>query len=79
MKYKVLTWDEFREVCKEDAHNWFNSGYTAEDLTENDILSEYPEDYFDSEYQETDDLSSCFAPQEFAATTIDYIRELQEV
>lgn len=78
MGYKVMTWDEFREVCKEDAGNWVNSGYTAEELTESDILAVYPDNYFDSEYQETDDLSSCFTPQELAEKTIDYIRELQE-
>lgn len=33
MTGKILTWDEFNEVCKADAYNWFNSGYTAEELT----------------------------------------------
>lgn len=79
MGYKILTWDEFREVCTKDAYNWIHCGYTADELTESDIISEYSDDYFDSEYQETDELSSCFTPHDFAEKTIDYIRELQEV
>lgn len=74
-----MTWDEFREVCKEDAYNWINSGYTTDELTESDILSGYPDDYFNSEYQETDDLSSCFTAHDFAEKTLDYIKELHKV
>lgn len=76
--YKILTWDEFREVCSEDAHNWINGGYTADELTEDDILNEYPSDYFDKEeYQDCDDLSSCFSPYEFARKTLEYMRDFE--
>lgn len=77
MMYKVMTWDEFRETCKEDAANWFQNGNTADELTAEDILNEYPSDYFDSEYVETDDLSSCFTPAEFAEATLDYLRDME--
>lgn len=79
MKAKVLTWDEFREVCKEDAYNWFNSGYSANELTENDIINEYPDNYFsDTTESEHDELSSAFTPSEFAGQTLAYLAEMTE-
>ena len=77
--YKILKWDEFREICKADAINWHNSGYTADEITEADILIEYPENYFSDEYTDTDELSSCFSPSEFARQTLEYLKDLEEV
>lgn len=78
MKGKILTWDEFREYCREDAYNWHNSSYTTKDLTEEDILNEYPEDYFkDDTNDEYDELSSCFTPDEFARKTLEYLEEIE--
>lgn len=62
MMAKVMTWDNFREVCREDAANWYQGGYTADELT-------------DDEY---DDLSSAFTPAEFAAQTLEYLAEMTE-
>ena len=77
MAFKILTWEEFREVCEMDASNWLDAGYTAEELTTEEILNEYPSEYFDiEEYQETDDLSSCFSPMEFATKTLEYMADL---
>lgn len=74
MKGKIMTWDEFREMCEMDAQNWAASGYTAKDLTPEDILNEYPEDYFcDSTDDEYDELSSCFTPDEVAIKTLGYL------
>ena len=78
MGCKILTWDEFREFCRMDAFFWYNSGYDANEVTEEDILNEYPEDYFDDEEQETDDLSSCFTPHEFAEKKLQYLTEMEE-
>lgn len=78
MKAKVLTWDEFREICKEDACNWFNGGYSADELTENDIIHEYPDNYFsDTTETEHDELSSAFTPYEFAKQTLEYLEEMK--
>lgn len=77
MMYKILTWDKFREICKEDAFNWHDNGYTADELTEEDILNEYPDDYFTDEYTDTDELSSCFTPHEIAAKTLEYLSEME--
>ena len=78
MRGKILTWDEFREYCKEDAYHWHESGYSIADVTEADILSEYSDDYFeddsDAEYNE---FSSCFTANEFAAKTLEYLGEIE--
>lgn len=79
MKAKVLTWDEFREVCYEDACNWKQNGDTADTLTEGDIINEYPDDYFtDTTETEHDELSSAFTPSEFAGKTLEYLVEMTE-
>lgn len=78
MKGKILTWDEFREYCKEDAYHWYESGYKSTDVTEEDILDEYSEDYFeDDSNADYDDLSSCFTAKEFASKTLEYLREIE--
>lgn len=78
MEAKVLTWDEFRELCKEDAYNWFNNGNSANELTKDDIVHEYPDNYFsDNTESEHDDLSSAFTPSEFAKQTIEYLEEIE--
>lgn len=77
MKAKVLTWDKFREVCYDDAYNWFNGGYSADELTENDIINEYPDDYFtDTTETECNELSSAFTPSDFADKTLEYLEEI---
>ena len=79
MKAKIMTWDEFREMCREDAYNWHDSGYKASDLTTEDILSEYDSEYFgDDTNDDYDDLSSAFTPAEFAAKTLEYLEEIEE-
>ena len=78
MKCKIMTWDEFREMCREDAQNWYYSGYTSDELTAEDILNEYDESFFsDSMNDEYDDLSSCFTPDEVAQKTLDYLEEME--
>lgn len=78
MKAKVLTWDEFRRLCKEDAYNWFNNGNSANELTEDDIVHEYPNNYFsDITESEHDELSSAFTPSEFAKQTLEYLEEIE--
>lgn len=74
MLYKILNWEEFRATCYEDAYNWHNNGNTADELTAEDILNEYPDDYFTEEFQEVDELSHCFTPEEFAEQTLEYLR-----
>ena len=77
MKAKVMTWDEFREVCYTDACNWFNSGYSANDLTEGDILIDYPDDYFlDTTDIECEEESRAFTPSDFARKTLEYLAEM---
>lgn len=79
MKAKIMTWDEFREMCREDAYNWRHSGWTSDRITAEDILNEYPEDYFeDDTADEYDELSSAFTPAEFAAKTLEYLAEIEE-
>ena len=79
MMAKIMTWDEFREVCREDAANWAQGGYTADELTEAEIIHEYPDDYFcDSTNDEYDDLSSAFTPAEFTAQTLEYLADMTE-
>lgn len=78
MKAKIMTWDEFRGMCREDAYNWHHSGWTSDKITAEDILNEYPEDYFeDDTADEYDELSSAFTPAEFAAKTLGYLEEIE--
>lgn len=78
MKCKIMTWDEFRGMCEMDAQKWCISGYSSDELTAEDILSEYPEDYFcDSTDDDHDDLSSCFTPDDVAQKTLDYLEEME--
>lgn len=78
MKAKIMTWDEFREVCREDAYNWYYNGWTANKLTAKDILNEYPEDYFEDDTEDWyDDLSNAFTPEEIAAKTLEYLEAIE--
>lgn len=78
MKCKIMTWDEFREMCREDAQSWYYSGYSSDELTAEDILNEYPEDYFcDSTDDEYEVLTSYFTPDEVAQKTLDYLDEME--
>lgn len=78
MKAKIMRWDDFREMCKLDARNWYHEGYTSDTLTTADILDEYPEDYFeDDTADEYDELSSAFTPAEFAAKTLESLMEIE--
>lgn len=78
MKCKIMTWDKFREMCREDAQSWYYNGYTSDELTAEDILNEYPEDYFcDRTDDEYDGLTSCFTPDEVAQKTLDYLEEME--
>lgn len=78
MKCKIMTWDEFREMCREDAQIWYYNGYSSDELTAEDILNEYPEDYFcDSTDDEYDVLTSYFTPDEVAQKTLDYLEEME--
>lgn len=78
MKGKIMTWDEFREMCREDAQSWYYNGYSSDELTAEDILNEYPEDYFcDSTDDEYDVLTSYFTPDEVAQKTLDYLEEME--
>lgn len=78
MKCKIMTWDEFREMCREDAQSWYYNGYSSDELTAEDILNEYPEDYFcDSTDDEYDVLTSYFTPDEVAQRTLEYLKEME--
>lgn len=78
MKGKIMTWDEFREMCREDAQSWYYNGYSSDELTAEDILNEYPEDYFcDSTDDEYDHLTSYFTPDEVAQKTLEYLEEME--
>ena len=78
MKCKIMTWDGFREMCREDVQSWYYNGYSSNELTAEDILNEYPEDYFcDSTDGEYDVLTSYFTPDEVVQKTLDYLEEME--
>ena len=86
MKCKIMTWDEFREMCREDAQSWYYNGYTSDELTAEDILNEYQDDYFcdstddyfcDSTDDEYDIFTSYFTPDEVARKTLNYLKEME--
>lgn len=39
----VTSWDTFREMAMSDSENWKANGNTANDLTTEDIVNEYPD------------------------------------
>lgn len=79
MKAKIMTWDEFREMCREDAAILHDSGNESSDLTVEGIVSVYDSEYFcDDTDDEYADLSSAFTPAEFAAKTLEYLEEIEE-
>ena len=79
MKAKIMTWDEFREMCRGDAAILHDSGNKSSDLTVEDIVSVYDSEYFcDDTDDEYADLSSAFTPAEFAAKTLEYLEEIEE-
>lgn len=78
MKCKMMTWDEFREMCREDAESWYYNGYSSDELTAEDILNEYEESFFsDNTDDEYDALTSYFTPDEVAQKTLDYLEEME--
>lgn len=78
MKCKIMTWDEFNDMCEMDAQNWYYSGYSSDELTAEDILNEYDESFFsDHMGYDHDDCSSCFTPYEVAQKTLDYLEEME--
>lgn len=78
MKAKIMAWDEFMEMCREDAYNWHHSGWTSDKITAEDILNEYPEGYFSGDTNDDyDDLSSAFTPAEFVEKTLEYLEDIE--
>ncbi len=82
MMCKVMTYEQFREMVKEDAYLWFQNGTKADDLTAKMILNEYPKDYFDFDGEEEDELPEwrgrCWSPEEIVEGTISALRDIEE-
>lgn len=79
---KIMSWEEFREVCRADAYAWvIENTYKPDDLTDALILGEYPDDYFieitegDEEYIDYN-TESIFTPEDFASETRAAARQL---
>ena len=79
MSGRIMKWDDFRELCEMDARNWHDAGWKSSDITAEDILGEYDEDYFnnspDDEYD--GNLSSFFTPEEIAAETLSRLEAIE--
>ena len=76
---KIMRWDDFRELIDADAHNWYCAGWRSNDLEIEDILNDYPEDYFiDSPDDDYDELSSFFTPEEIGEKTLERLEEIEE-
>jgi len=80
MKCKIMRWDEFRELCRNDAELWRLNGYTVDTVAAEDILEEYPKDYWE-EYDEEPDVNEdswCFVPEDFVEKTLEYLETICE-
>lgn len=77
--YMIRTWDEFRELCREDAYNWHDAGYKASELTADDILNEYPEDAFTPYAEDARDGERAFSAAEVAEWTLSYMLEKEGI
>lgn len=78
--YKVtLTYDEFWKHTYDDAYNWFEAGYRAKDLTNQDILNEVPEEYWkEKPKDELYEDERTFTCKEYAEQVISWMIQFQE-
>jgi D-hexose-6-phosphate mutarotase len=44
-KYFVTSYDEFKETAKNDAYNWYQNGCRSKDLSDEDIINEFSEEW----------------------------------
>ena len=79
MMYKFLSWDTFREICRDDALNWYHSGYTAAELTPADIINEIPAEYWEDVEYAPDDTHRSFTAQEIAEATIEVLAQIEQL
>lgn len=80
---KRMSWEEFRSCCKDDAVLWRENGYTADELTAEDVINEYGDldEYFTDGDLTSDDIfddESLFSPEDFAKQTLKYLCEIEE-
>lgn len=82
---KLMSWENFRETCRDDAYLWNDNGYTADELSNSDILGCYDGDYFadDPDDPETNEridwnIENLFTPEDFCNMTRQYMREIEE-
>lgn len=71
----VTSWDTFRELAESDAENWKANGNTANDLTAEDIVNEYPNFAEYSTETENDYNIKAFETEEEAYTFRDESRD----
>ncbi len=78
--HRMSYW-EFEECCRDDAANWKAAGWTYDSLTEEDILDDFPEDFFETceddsgvNYYNED----YFTPEQFADRILDCLYELEQ-
>lgn len=77
----IRTWDEFRELCKNDACSWHDAGYKSSEINAEDILNEYPEDFFITEYPDDDDIltdENVFTAADVVTGILLYMRTLED-
>lgn len=75
----IRTWEEFREMCREDASNWYYGGYKASELTTEDIVDEYDESFFTAAPEDAREGERAFSAAEVAEWTLSYMLEMEGI
>lgn len=85
MKYFITTYENFRNMAKDDAYAWSQGGYIADELTDNDIIIEYGSDFLlslmfqEEAYEELskyDDTYSVFSLDDLCEKTREFLNDI---
>lgn len=75
---KILSKDDFHEVTYSDAYNYYMTGYKPDDLTFENYISEFSDDYFSDDINDGWNFQIFYTPDEFVAQTKRYLEIIIE-
>lgn len=84
-RYFVTSYENFRNMAKDDAYAWSQNGYKADELSNDDIINEYGNDFIsqlmteEDAYKELnlhDDTYGVFSLDDLCEKTRDYLQDI---
>ena len=73
---KILSHDDFHEITYSAAVSYYMAGYQPADLTIEDYISDFPDDYFSDDINDGWNFQIYYYPNEFYKQTKRYLAEL---